>query len=67
VKRLCKISCKLDVPYSELEDFTSVKTGEKIKRMWYEVEMAPSGASVDFTVFIGGRKQGKHNASIHFQ
>jgi hypothetical protein len=67
MKLSCQIKCKLDIPYSELEDFTSISTGQKMKRMRFDVEMVPSGASVEFTVYIGGRKQGKQNANIQFQ
>jgi hypothetical protein len=66
VKNLGDINCKLDVPFSALKDFTSV-TGEKLKKMKFEVEMVPSGASVEFTVYIDGRRQGRQNANVHFQ
>ncbi|KAF4627514.1 hypothetical protein G7Y89_g10639 [Cudoniella acicularis] len=61
-----KIRCMLDIPFSNLEDFVSRTTGEIMKRMFFEVEMVPSGASVEFTVYIGGRKQGQQNANIQF-
>jgi hypothetical protein len=66
VKGLCKIDCSLDIPFSALEDWTGTY-GQKLKKMTYEVEMIPSGASVEFVVYIDGRRQGGQNANVHFQ
>ncbi|KAL5343827.1 hypothetical protein BJX70DRAFT_971 [Aspergillus crustosus] len=66
VKNLCVIKCKLDVPESELETFYR-SDGTKLRHMYYEVEMAPSGAAAECTVYIDGRKQGSETASIKFE
>jgi hypothetical protein len=61
VKRLCTVRCKLDIPYSELTDFITVK-GKRFKRLNYELEMIPSGATLEFAVYIDGRRQQGDNA-----
>jgi hypothetical protein len=66
VKTLCIIKCKLDVPLSELKTFKR-SDGAMMKHLYYDVEMAPSGAAAECTVYIDGRKQGSKNASIKFQ
>ncbi|KAI5864716.1 hypothetical protein GGS23DRAFT_561506 [Durotheca rogersii] len=65
VKYLCDIDCKLTTPYSELPDFRT-PSGEYRKKMIFEVEMMPSGASMDFAVYVNGKKQGKNNVNIRF-
>jgi hypothetical protein len=66
VQALGTLYCNLDVQYSELPDFYS-KTGVMVKRLNYEVELVPSGASVEFVLYYNGRKQGSKSASIHFK
>ncbi|KAL4917172.1 hypothetical protein BDW62DRAFT_88269 [Aspergillus aurantiobrunneus] len=66
VKPFCTINCTLDVPASELKTFTR-SDGKKMKELYYKVEIVPSGAAAECTVYIDGRKQGSENASIKFQ
>ncbi|KAL4967817.1 uncharacterized protein BDV14DRAFT_197457 [Aspergillus stella-maris] len=63
VVRHCKIDCTLDVPWEQLEDFISANTGTMIKKMSFDLEMVPSGASVLFVVYINGRWQGSQIAN----
>lgn len=65
VKELCTIKCTLNIPYNSLPDFTTAR-GEVCKRLLYDVEMVPSRASLEFTVFVDGRKQGSQNANVRF-
>ncbi|KAK1707739.1 uncharacterized protein BDZ83DRAFT_174787 [Colletotrichum acutatum] len=66
VNDFCYIDCKLDVPFSSLPDIMTID-GTMAKKMTYVVEMIPSGASVEFAVYINGRKQGSHNACVRFE
>ncbi|KAL3455943.1 hypothetical protein BJX64DRAFT_53416 [Aspergillus heterothallicus] len=66
VVRHCKIDCTLDVPFETLEDFTSAETGSRMKKMSFDLEMVPSGATVQFVVYIDGRRQGSQNANVRF-
>ncbi|KAI3549532.1 hypothetical protein CSPX01_02183 [Colletotrichum filicis] len=66
VNDFCYIDCKLDAPFSSLPDIMTID-GTMAKKMTYVVEMIPSGASVEFTVYIDGRKQGSHNACVRFE
>jgi hypothetical protein len=66
VSTLCTINCTLDIPFSSLPDFIN-PSGEKFKKMSYVVEMVPSGATIEFVVYIDGRRQGTQNASIRFE
>lgn len=65
VQRLGTLCCDLDVQYADLPDFKS-KTGVKMKKLAYKVEMVPSGASIEFVLYVDGRKQGSQGAKIHF-
>jgi hypothetical protein len=65
VRTLGKLSCGLDVEYSDLPDFKS-KTGVMMKKLEFELELVPSGASVEFVLYVDGRKQGSERAKIRF-
>ncbi|KAL4764896.1 Hsp70 family protein [Aspergillus foveolatus] len=66
VKLLCTINCSLDVQTSELKTFRCAD-GTKKKELYYKLEMVPSGAAAECTVYIDGRKQGSQHVDIHFQ
>ncbi|KAL4785486.1 hypothetical protein BJX76DRAFT_356042 [Aspergillus varians] len=66
VKRFCTIHCTLDIPTSELPIFKR-PDGTKGRELFYKVEMVPSGAAAECTVYIDGRKQGSENVDIEFQ
>lgn len=66
VKELCDIKCHLNIPYDELEDYRGA-TGKKLKRLNYDIEMVPSGASNEFSVLYEGMKLGSHNASVEIK
>ena len=65
VTHLCTINCEVNMPFSSWPAMKS-KSGERYRTLDYEVEMVPSGASVEFTVYIDGKKQGSENAAIKF-
>ncbi|KAL3439592.1 hypothetical protein BDV09DRAFT_201719 [Aspergillus tetrazonus] len=66
VKLLCTINCTLDVQTSELKTFRCAD-GTKKKELYYKLEMVPSGAAAECTVYIDGRKQGSQHVDIQFQ
>lgn len=66
VKALCNINANFNISFDQLKDRTG-KTGKKYKKLGYEIEMIPSGASNEFNVMYKGRKLGSHNARIEFQ
>ena len=66
VTPLGTIECTLDVPFSSLRDFIS-PSGEKAKKMDYEVRTVPSGATVEFAVSIDGRRLGKSISKLRFE
>jgi hypothetical protein len=66
VTDLCDISCTIDVPFSAFKS-TKNSSGERIKKLSFEVEMVPSGAAVEFVVYIDGRRQETQNAQVDFQ
>ncbi|GAW18679.1 hypothetical protein ANO14919_081600 [Xylariales sp. No.14919] len=65
VQSLGTLKCNLDVGYSDLHDFIN-KRGEWVKVLKYEIEMVPSGASVEFVLYIDGRRQGSESVNISF-
>ncbi|KAK7917796.1 hypothetical protein PG985_011404 [Apiospora marii] len=66
VKTLCTIKCKIATPVSSLPDFVNSK-GQKFKKVEYVIHMVPSGASVEFAVWAGGKKLGSSEAQIRFE
>lgn len=66
VRTLGKLYIELDVEYSDLPDFVN-KNGLKLKRLDYETEWIVSGASVEFVVYINGRKQGSESVKICYE
>lgn len=65
VQTLGELKCDLDIQYSELPDFRSM-TGVMMKRLAFEIELVPTGASVEFVLYINGRKQGSESAELRF-
>ncbi|KZL84344.1 hsp70 family chaperone [Colletotrichum incanum] len=65
VKELCIITVELPKPFSELEDWINPK-GVKFKKLEFDVEMVPSGASCDFSIYYGDEKLGSQQASVEF-
>ncbi|KAK8102078.1 hypothetical protein PG984_015224 [Apiospora sp. TS-2023a] len=65
VTPLCTISCKSAIPYSDIPDFINTK-GHKFKKLWFDVDMLPSGACVEFSVWSGGKKLGSSEVQIRF-
>ncbi len=66
VSYFCDISCKLDIEYDDLEDFNT-ETGETFKRLGYDLQMVPSGAALEFVIYVNGRKQLGQNTNVRFQ
>ena len=66
VKEFCEVTVDLGVRFKDLEDHFT-ESGRCLKRLDYEVEMVPSGASIDFSVYHGGVKLGSQQASIEFR
>ncbi|KAK7972504.1 hsp70 family chaperone [Apiospora saccharicola] len=65
VTPLCTISCKSAIPFSDIPDFINGK-GQKFKKLWYDVDMLPSGACVEFSVWSGWKKLGSSEVQIRF-
>lgn len=66
VTTLCDIKYSFNTPYDSLEDFIGAN-GKKLKELRYEIEMIPSGASNEFSIYHQGKKLGSQRAQIDFQ
>lgn len=66
VKELSTIKTNFAISYDCLNNFTG-KTGNRSKILVYEIEMVPSGASNEFSVWYEGEKLASQNARIKFQ
>ncbi|KAH8203365.1 hypothetical protein TruAng_002460 [Truncatella angustata] len=66
VRKLGELSCKLDVGFSDLPDYPRKGSGPATKRLKLDIELVPSGASVEFVLYVYGRKQGGEHAKICF-
>ena len=67
MSQLCRVEYTPDISYAGLEDFTSASTGEDMKKLNYELELKPSGASAEFAVLMNGKRQANKNVDISFQ
>ncbi|KAJ5747486.1 uncharacterized protein N7511_009182 [Penicillium nucicola] len=66
VKLLCDLKWTPDVEISSLKDFTSADGNRRLKVLEYDIEMVPSGASMDFTFYVNHRKQASHNVKAEY-
>lgn len=66
VTPLCTLSFKVDLEREELQEFTNSNCASYHK-LSFEVEMIPAGASVEFVVYVDGRKQGARNVNVRFE
>lgn len=66
VTLLCTINCKPATPLSSIADFINSK-GQRYKKLWVDVDMVPSGACVEFSVWDGGKKLGSSEIQIWFE
>lgn len=64
MKRFATIDCKTNKTLSKLRGCKNA-SGETFKALDFEVRMVPSGAPVEFGVFIDGKRVGKSDVSIH--
>ncbi|KAH9226360.1 hypothetical protein K456DRAFT_1754919 [Colletotrichum gloeosporioides 23] len=62
VNAKCKFQLIVTTPYSELPDFRTAD-GTMVKKLGYEIGMIPSGASLDFAVYIDGKELMSQNTS----
>lgn len=65
VKDMCGFNCSLDISFADLSDFKSAD-GSNTRKLDYELEMIPSGATLDCVVYVGGKKMGAQNAVVRF-
>lgn len=66
VKSICTITFDSKIDKDEYFQHTN-RLGKKYKQLDFEVEMVPQGASVEFGIYIGGRKLGAKNVNVRFQ
>ncbi|KAI6613465.1 hypothetical protein MCOR14_011598 [Pyricularia oryzae] len=66
VKSMCTITFDSKIDKDEYSQHTN-RLGKKYKQLDFEVEMVPQGASVEFGVYIGGRKLGARSVNVRFQ
>lgn len=61
--RLCSINYKFPTPYQLLPDYTTMG-GKVVKKASYEIEMVPSGASIEFSLYYDGKKLGSEVTTV---
>ncbi|KAI0891531.1 actin-like ATPase domain-containing protein [Annulohypoxylon nitens] len=66
VLSLCTIEWTPDVSWEKLEWCTSF-TGKKFKKLQFEIEFKPLGATAEFAVYIDGRKQKGKRSVVDIQ
>lgn len=65
VKDFCTITVELGIDYEDLEDLVT-ESGKVLKKLGYAIEMIPSGASIDFSIYHGDFKLGSKQARVDF-
>ncbi|KAF4923441.1 hypothetical protein CGCVW01_v004637 [Colletotrichum viniferum] len=63
VKSPCRFQIDIPTPFSELKDFKTA-SGRVVKKLSYEIEMIPSGASLDIAVYMAGKKLGSRSVRV---
>lgn len=63
MESLGTLSCVLDVQFSGLQES---KRKKGVRVLGYEIEMVPSGASLEFSLYIDGRKQGAKSVRMAY-
>lgn len=66
VTRMCLVECRVPVIFSKLKSWINPK-GKELKRLDYDIEMVPSGATLEFNIYFEGRKMGASNVAITFE
>lgn len=66
VKNLCELKCTL-VDKSALKNFTTADGKKRLKSLDFDLEMVPSGASMDFVFYVNDRKQGSSNVTAEYE
>ncbi|KAL2812144.1 hypothetical protein BDW59DRAFT_167879 [Aspergillus cavernicola] len=68
VQRLCDLHTNTNIPSSALKDHTSAD-GKKTskKKLEFDLEMVPSGASIEFGLYVGEKKQGSQAVKIEYE
>jgi len=65
VERLCVITCLCETPYNQLPIFTNM-LGETFRKLYYNIEMTSTGASLDFAVYMDGKRLGQKNVEVQY-
>ncbi|KAF3006148.1 hypothetical protein E8E14_006718 [Neopestalotiopsis sp. 37M] len=65
VQALCRIDCRIDVPYQSLEDYHA-PNGNILKKAAFDIKVVPSGATVEFSVFHSGKLLGSRDVEVEF-
>ncbi|KAI0532864.1 hypothetical protein GGR58DRAFT_148013 [Xylaria digitata] len=66
IKTEYSIKCDVGIPFSQLPDWVNPE-GKKLKRLHYDIEMVPSGAALEFSVYFDGRKMGASNVAVKLE
>ncbi|KAK8071323.1 hypothetical protein PG997_011526 [Apiospora hydei] len=66
VKRLVSISCKIATPLEEVPELFN-RLGQRFRKLDFDLDMVPSGASVEFAVWAGGKKLGSSEVQIQYE
>ncbi|OTA67942.1 actin-like ATPase domain-containing protein [Hypoxylon sp. EC38] len=66
VTTLCNIKWTPDVSFEELEWMTN-DSGKEYKKLEYEIEFIPLGATAEFAIYIDGRKQKGKGLTVNIQ
>ncbi|KAL8386330.1 hypothetical protein RB599_007955 [Gaeumannomyces hyphopodioides] len=65
MEMLCVFDYKIDRPFDQLPDWTNAQN-ESFKRFCFELELIPSGSSVELSLYYQGRKQGSKSFTVRF-
>ncbi|KAI1758900.1 actin-like ATPase domain-containing protein [Hypoxylon sp. FL1150] len=66
VSHLCTIHWNSDVSFKNLEWVTN-SVGVRYKRLFYDLEFIPQGATVEIVAYVGGRKQKGKDSVVDIQ
>ncbi|KAI0969940.1 hypothetical protein F4678DRAFT_480682 [Xylaria arbuscula] len=65
IVKLCTLRCDLGISFEDLPRCVN-KDGELYRKLSFEIELMPSGASVSFMLYYKGERKGSENVQLRF-
>ncbi|KAI1326451.1 hypothetical protein F5Y16DRAFT_374825 [Xylariaceae sp. FL0255] len=65
IRELGTLRCDLGISFQDIPIYT-VHEGKTYRKLTYQIELVPSGASVDFVLYYKGKRKGSETVKVQF-